>query len=200
MEAFILALLGRRINSMYLLAIRAGLSPGSIRLVIQRLERNRLIRRDLKGKRNKRVMEATGRGRRVLAAAFTGMTEDTLSWDLESSLRALWSALQVSKEIGLRLLDRIASQRKERAADLELIATRLSPGTNDPIVDYRFMRAFCKALQLRAEAKAIEEIGARIEPTRLQPEVNATEPYSPQTLANDEPRQVRPPLKTGLGG
>ena len=173
---------------MYLLAMKADLSPGSIRPIVARLEKNRLIRRAPQGKRKKRVMETTDKGRRALAAAFTGSTEDTASWDLESVLRVLWSSLEFSEETGVRLLDRVVNQRRERAAYLESTATRLSPKTSDPLSAYHWMRALCKARQLRAEAEAIGEIGAQIEPARIRPELNAREPHPPWDWPRREKR------------
>jgi DNA-binding PadR family transcriptional regulator len=171
MEVFILALLKGGVDTMYALAMKADLSPGGIRPIVARLENNRLIRRTPQGKRKKRVMQTTNKGQRALAAAFTGSTENTASWDLDSALRVLWSSLEFSKEARVRLLDRVVNQRKERAADLESTATRLSPKRSDSLSAYHWMRALCKARQLRAEAEAIDEIGAQIEPAWIRPGV-----------------------------
>jgi len=195
MEVFVLALLKGGVNTMYLLSMKADLSPGSIRPIVARFEKNRLIRRTPQGKRKKRVMETTDKGRRALAAAFTGSTEDTASWDLESVLRGLWSSLEFSEETGVRLLDRVVNQRRERAAYLESTATRLSPKTSDPLSAYHWMRALCKARQLRAEAEAIEEIGTHLDPARIRqvgPELTEREPYP---VLNALPRQNRDPWK-----
>jgi DNA-binding PadR family transcriptional regulator len=168
MEVFILTLLKGAVNTMYLLAMRADLSPGGIRPIVARLEKNRLIRRTPQSKRSKRVMQTTHQGRRALAAAFAGSNENTLAWDLDAALRALWSSLEFSKEAGARLFDRVVNQRKERAADLESTATRLSSKTSDPLSAYLWMRALCKARQLIAEAEAIDLIAAQVVPARIR--------------------------------
>lgn len=167
MEAFLLAMLNNDLNTMYLLATKADLSPGGIRPIVTRLEHTQLIRRTPQGKRRKRVMQITAKGRRQLAT-FTASTEDTASWDLDAALRAMWLSLELNKETAAPLWDRIICQRKERAADFESTATRLRPRTGDPLSAYQWMRALCKAKQARAEAEAIDEIGAQIEPARIR--------------------------------
>jgi DNA-binding PadR family transcriptional regulator len=197
MEVFVLALVKGEVHTMYLLAMKADLSPGGIRPIVERLESNHLIRRIAQGKRRKRVMQATDKGRRALAAAFTSSTQDTTSWDLESAVRVLWSSREFSKETRVSLLDRVVNQRKERAADLEATATRLSPKTGEPLSAYHWMRAFCKARQLRAEAEVIDEIGAQVEPARIRsavgPELNESGSHLQSGVPS--PRELRPPLQ-----
>jgi DNA-binding MarR family transcriptional regulator len=160
MPLFVLALVSKGgLNTLYTLQHQAGLQPGGVQPVLRQLEKEGLLQRSAEGKRRRRVMVVTDKGKETLAAYWRSCLGFYM--DVESVLRAATTSLLMCdpREAYCYL--------RSIAADYE----RKSTGPNKAIPDYRgslmdwygFMRSEWETARLQSAAQTLRMIANTID-------------------------------------
>ena len=163
MEFFLLALIGRRkLTSLYSLRTQAALEAGAIRPALTRLERNEMITREDPGRRRRRALALTERGKSLLENSWPNCLREEI--DAEAVLRAGMVAwLMDGPAAAADYLRRIAGVRGQKAQKMMNEAVHLERSQTEPLSSYAWMRASYEAHRRRAESEAFLSMSRSIE-------------------------------------
>ena len=141
------------LNTLYALQKSAGLQPGNLSPVIERLQECGFLTRSEAAKRKRKVMELTENGEAFLEAQWM----DCLNFgrDLESNLRGVVVALFMGNHmIAEDYLQRLASQRERQTVQ---VAPRSAATGASPVEFYSTMRAVHETRRIAMEAAVLRE-------------------------------------------
>ena len=159
MEMFVMAAMSRgSLNTLYTFQRAAGLQPGSLKSVIQQLEKNRLLNRSRGTKRGRRVMSLTEAGERFLSEEWRSCLDSRR--EVESILRSATVALLLGETgAAVNFLLHSASERARRVVPNELGKT--SP--EKEIIDFHAeMRTVYEHRRRAMEANVLEDFAMKI--------------------------------------
>lgn len=159
MEFFVLALVSRGgLRSLYELQHGAGLQPGGIRPVLDRLEEDGLLERSKQERRRRRAMSVTTRGERLLEAFWRDCMREYP--DVESIFRAATVAiLMESPQSAFDYLAGVAGGFEDNVPSVEVSRDK----KRAPIEWYTLMRSFWEVRRRKCVAGALREVAAELE-------------------------------------
>lgn len=163
MELFVLALIGQmELTSLYAFRQEAGLEPGAIRTVLQRLEKENLIERAATGRRRRRALAITPEGRAVLEENWREQMK--LHLEPEAVLRmCLVAGTMAGPDAMIRYLLQASQYRASRAGMKRSEAEYLAETIDDPLSTYAWMRAMVEADRYHSEQEAFKAISQTME-------------------------------------
>jgi DNA-binding MarR family transcriptional regulator len=160
MPLFVLAMVSRGgLNTLYSLQHQAALQPGGVQTVLRQLERDGLLQRSEEGKRRRRAMVVTDKGKEILAAHWQSCLGFYM--DVESVLRAgTTSLLMGDQKAACHYLLNVADdyERRSRAAHAG------HPDYQGSLVDwYGYMRTQWETARLQSAAQTLRMIANTID-------------------------------------
>jgi DNA-binding MarR family transcriptional regulator len=160
MDFFLLASISRGgLRSLYDLKQQAGLEPGGIRLLLNRLERDGLLERSEQQKRRRRLMTVTEKGSQMLKEGWQRCLGDYP--DAESVLRAATVAMLMGDRMTARAyLTDIADRHEWKA---QTMRNEPDPMKSSALEWYSHMRASWETRRRRSAATLFREIAREME-------------------------------------
>lgn len=160
MPLFVLALVSKGgVNTLYALQHQAGLQPGGVQPVLRRLEKEGLLQRSEEGKRRRRALVVTDKGKEALAANWRSCLG--FYGDVESVLRAATTSLLMGdQKAAYRYLLNVADDYERRSRG----AHAGNPDYQGSLVDwYGYMRTQWETARLHSAAQALRTMANTIE-------------------------------------
>jgi DNA-binding MarR family transcriptional regulator len=160
MHLFVLALVSRAgLNTLYALQHQAALQPGGVQPVLRQFEKEGLLQRSDEGKRRRRVMLVTDKGKEVVAAHWRSCLD--FYPDIESVLRAATVALLMGEQkAAYHYLLNVADDYQRRSSGPQA-------GHQDDrasLLDwYVYMRAKWETARLQSAAQTLRMIANTID-------------------------------------
>ncbi len=163
MEFFLLAVVSRAgLRSLYELQQAVGLQPGGIQPVLRHLEEDGLLKRSEQGRRRRRVIEVTDKGKLLLARYWRDCLRDYS--DMESISRCATVALLTEHaKQAYEYLMGIADIHEQAARDLP--AEYLQTQPQSPIEWYALMRTAWETQRHKALANTLRSVATQLQKT-----------------------------------
>jgi DNA-binding PadR family transcriptional regulator len=166
LELFLLALIGKHINTPYLMNVVAGLSLGATMPALGRLERAGYLRRGRPGARGRTEFEVTKSGERYLKSQWRPLMETPVPTDVDAVLRIVSLGILAGADkatVGVYLKRAAAVKgvhsKRQKAAALNAQASVRSVQDTEL---YAWLQATHKATRLAAEAKLLRQLASVI--------------------------------------